>query len=122
MSANAITDDVLRIEVRLFGGPIVLVEGEPIRLSKYQSYLVALVFGHGEEGISRSRLIDYLWDEPDGALQRHRLSQLLLGVKKKCGRQIMRDDGGFFTERPRRPGVRPNAGSAIGQTPGVSRI
>ena len=54
------------------------------------------MFGHGEEGISRSRLIDYLWDEPDGAPQRHRLSQLLLGVKKKCGRQIMRDDGGFL--------------------------
>ena len=96
MSAHTNTDDPLSIEVRLFGGPIVLVEGEAIRLSRYQSYLVGLVFGHGEEGISRSRLIDYLWDEPDGAPQRHRLSQLLLGVKKKCGRQIMRGDGGFL--------------------------
>ena len=96
MNAHTNTDDPLRIEVRLFGGPIVLVEGEAIKLSKYQSYLVALVFGHGEEGISRSRLIDYLWDEPDGAQQRRRLSQLLHTVKKKCGRKIMRDDGGFL--------------------------
>ena len=96
MSTHTSTDDALRVEVRLFGGPIVLVEGEAIKLSKYQSYLVALVFGHGEEGISRSRLIDYLWDEPDGAQQRHRLSQLLHGVKKKFGRKIMRDDGGFL--------------------------
>ena len=96
MSAHTNGNDPLRIEVRLFGGPIVLVEGEAIRLSKYQSYLVALVFGHAQDGISRSRLIDFLWDEPDGAPQRHRLSQLLLGVKNKCGRQIMRDDGGFL--------------------------
>ena len=96
MSAHTNTDDPLRIEVRLFGGPIVFVEGEAIKLSKYQSYLVALVFGHGEDGISRSRLIDFLWDQPDGARQRRRLSQLLLTVKKKCGRKIMRDDGGFL--------------------------
>ena len=73
-----------------------LVDGEAIKLSRYQSYLVALVFGHGEEGISRTRLIDLLWDEPDGVPQRHRLSQLLLRVKQKCGRKIMRDDGGFL--------------------------
>lgn len=75
---------------------MVLVDGEAIKLSRYQSYLVALVFGHGEEGISRTRLIDLLWDEPDGVPQRHRLSQLLLRVKQKCGRKIMRDDGGFL--------------------------
>ena len=96
MSAHTNPDDPLPIEVRLFGGPIVLIEGKGVRLSKYQSYLLALVFGHGEEGISRSRLIDYLWDEPDGAQQRHRLSQLLHGVRKKCGRKMMRDDGEFL--------------------------
>ena len=96
MSAHTNTDDPLRTEVRLFGGPLVLVDGEAIKLSKYQSYLIALVFGHGEEGISRSRLIDFLWDEPDGAAQRHRLSQLLHGVTKKCSRKIIRDNGGFL--------------------------
>lgn len=69
-----LTDHAARIEVRLFGGPIVLVDGEAIRLSKYQSYLVALVFGHGEGGISRSRVIDFLWDELGGVRQRRRLS------------------------------------------------
>ena len=98
MSAHTNTDDPLRIEVGLFGGPLVLANGEAIKLSRYQSYLVALVFGHGEEGISRSRLIDFLWDEPDGASQRHRLSQLLHVIKKKCGRKIIRDDGGFLLD------------------------
>ena len=96
VSAHTNTDDPLRIEVRLFGGPTVLVGGEAIKLSKYQSYLVALVFGHGEEGISRSRVIEFLWDEPDGVHQRHRLSQLLYGVNSKCGRKIINDDGGFL--------------------------
>jgi len=93
VSVHKNTDDPPPIEVRLFGGPIVFVEGKAIRLSKYQSYLVALVFGHGEEGISRSRLIEFLWDEPEGAQQRHRLSQLLYEIKKKCGQAIIRDDG-----------------------------
>jgi DNA-binding SARP family transcriptional activator/tetratricopeptide (TPR) repeat protein len=90
------TDDSRRIEVRLFAGPLVLVDGEAIKLSRYQSYLVALVFGHGGEGVSRSRLIDFLWDEPDGAPQRHRLSQLLHRIREKCGRRIIRDNGGFL--------------------------
>ena len=72
------------------------VEGEAIRLSRYQSYLVALVFGQSAEGISRTRVIHFLWDEPDGAPQRHRLSQLLYGINQKCGRKIIRDDGGFL--------------------------
>ena len=96
VSASTNTNDPQHIEVRLFGGPVVLVEGEAIKLSRYQSYLVALVFGHGDEGISRARVIEFLWDEPDGVHQRHRLSQLLYGVNRKCGRKIMRDDGGFL--------------------------
>ena len=89
-------DDPQHMEVRLFGGPRLLVGGEAIRLSKYQSYVIALVFGHGEEGISRARVIELLWDEPDGVHQRHRLSQLLYALKRKSGRKIMRDDGGFL--------------------------
>ena len=96
VSAHTNTDDPQHIEVRLFGGPVVLVENEAIKLSRYQSYLVALVFGHGEEGISRARVIEFLWDEPDGVHQRHRLSQLLYWINRKCGRKIMRDDGGFL--------------------------
>ena len=91
-----LVSDAERVRVRLFGGPIVLVEGQAIKLSKYQSYLVALVFGNAEDGISRVSVIDFLWDEPDGALQRRRLSQLLYGIKQKCGRKIIRDEGGFL--------------------------
>ncbi|MCH7857052.1 MAG: AAA family ATPase [Gemmatimonadetes bacterium] len=96
MSPHTNSDDPRHIEVRLFGGPMVLVEGEAIKLSRYQSYVVALVFGHGEEGISRARVIEFLWGEADGAHQRHRLSQLLYGINRKCGRKIMRDDGAFL--------------------------
>jgi len=96
VSAHTNTDDPQHIEVRLFGGPVVLVEGEAIKLSRYQSYLVALVFGHGEGGISRARVIEFLWGEPDGVHPRHRLSQLLYGIHGKCGRKIIRGDGGFL--------------------------
>ena len=73
------------IQVRLFGGPVVEVDGEPVRLSKYQAYFIALVFGHGRDGLSRSKAIEMLWNEPDGVEQRHRLSQLLYTVKRKLG-------------------------------------
>ena len=82
------------IQVTLFGGPIVEVDGEAVRLSKYQAYLVALVFGHGREGLSRSKAIELLWNEPDGPEQRHRLSQLLYTLKRKLGgRKIVGDVG-----------------------------
>ncbi len=74
MSAHTITDHAQNIEIRLFGGPVVLVDGEAIKLSRYQSYLVALVLGHGGEGISRARAIEFLWEEPDGVHQGRRLS------------------------------------------------
>ena len=90
------SDDPEGVEVRLFGGPAMFVGGEPIKLSRYQSYLVALVFGHAGEGISRCRVIELLWDEADGVHQRHRLSQLLYGINKKCSGRIIRDDGGFL--------------------------
>ena len=96
MTAHTNTGDPWHMEVRLFGGPVVLVEGEAIKLSRFQSYLIALVFGHGEEGISRARVIEFLWDEPDGVHQRHRLSQLLYGIKGKCGRKIIRDEAGLL--------------------------
>ena len=96
MSAHTNTGDPWHMEVRLFGGPVVLVEGEAIKLSRFQSYLIALVFGHGEEGISRARVIEFLWDEPDGVHQRHRLSQLLYVISRKCGRKIIRDEAGLL--------------------------
>ena len=95
---NAATspNDPFRLEIHLFGGPRLLAGGKAIKLSKYQSYLTALVFGHGEEGVSRSRVIEFLWDEPDGLRQRHRLSQLLYTLNSKTDQKIVQDDGGFL--------------------------
>ena len=85
------------VQVRLFGGPVVEVGAKPVRLSKYQAYLIALVFGHGQDGLSRSKAIELLWNEPDGRRQRHRLSQLLHTLKRKLGgREIVRDDDFFL--------------------------
>ena len=49
MSVHTSSDHPEGIEVRLFGGPVVFVGGAAVKLSKYQSYLVALVFGGAEE-------------------------------------------------------------------------
>jgi len=78
-----------RISLRLFGGPILEVDGEPVRLSSYQACLLSVVYGHGRDGISRSRVIDFLWNEMDGQKQRHRLSQLIYGLKRKAGADVI---------------------------------
>ena len=78
-----------------------LVGDEPVRLSRFQAYVIALIFGHGEEGISRPRLVEMLWGHPDGPPQRHRLSQLLYGIRQKVGgRAIVKDDGFLMSNLP----------------------
>lgn len=78
-----------RISLKLFGGPILEVGGEPVRLSSYQACLLSIVYGHGGDGVSRSRVIDLLWDEMDGPRQRHRLSQLIYRLKRKTGTDVI---------------------------------
>ena len=78
-----------------------MVGDQPVRLSRFQAYLVALIFGHGRDGISRSRVVEMLWDEPGGPPQRHRLSQLLYGLRQKVGgTAIVKDDGFLVSDLP----------------------
>lgn len=86
---NDPSTDGRRISLRLFGGPILEVGGEPVRLSSYQACLLSVVYGHGGDGISRARVIDFLWNEMDGPKQRHRLSQLIYGLKRKAGTDVI---------------------------------
>ncbi len=86
---NDLSTNGQRISLRLFGGPILEVGGEPVRLSSYQACLLSIVYGHGGDGISRSRVIDLLWNEMDGPKQRHRLSQLMYGLKRKAGIDVI---------------------------------
>ncbi len=86
---NDLSTNGQRISLRLFGGPILEVDGEPVRLSSYQACLLSVVYGHGQDGISRSRVIDFLWNEMDGQKQRHRLSQLIYVLKRKAGTNVI---------------------------------
>lgn len=70
--------------VELFGGPRLLHAGEPVPLSPYQTCLLAIVFGSVDERVSRSRIVNLLWEEESGKT-RHRLSQLLYSFSKKPG-------------------------------------
>jgi hypothetical protein len=42
--------------------------------------LLALVAGHGDQGVSRDKLLAYLWPESDEARARNSLKQVLFGL------------------------------------------
>lgn len=77
------------LQVRLFGGVRLLAAGKPIPLTPNQRALVALVYGHGREGLGRLDVARYLWG-PDAAQQgRQRLRQLLFELRARVGRPIL---------------------------------
>jgi len=71
--------------VQLFGIPRVLRADSPVRLSPLQLGLVAVVYGHGREGIGRPRVGELLWRDDAEADVRHRIRQLLVDVRTKTG-------------------------------------
>jgi hypothetical protein len=82
-----------RFRVRLFGAPAVIGPNGPVRLSPLQMALVAVVYGHGSAGISRSRSIRLLWGTEATSDARHRLRQLLLEVSTRVGSRIIDTNG-----------------------------
>ena len=83
-----------QFELRLFGGPHLTKDGESVVLSPYQAYLMALVYGHEESGISRSEAAWLLWEQDDTPKTRQRMRQLLHWTKQKAQWSIIDTDVG----------------------------
>jgi predicted ATPase len=77
--------------VRLFGGPVLLRDGVPLSLSAYQGHLLALIYGNGSDGISREDAAWLLWESEDSPKARHRVSQLLYGLRSRVGEPVIKE-------------------------------
>jgi len=82
------------VRVRLFGGPLLLRGGVPVPLSPHQAALLALVYGSGDQGVSRAEVAWQLWECADSPSTRHRISQLLYGLRKRLGAPSVDESGG----------------------------
>src|SRR5688500_7872825 len=71
--------------VQLFGDSQVLRSDTPVRLSPLQMALVAVVFGHGRDGLTRARVAGLLWGVEADSDARHRIRQLLVEIRLKVG-------------------------------------
>jgi DNA-binding SARP family transcriptional activator/tetratricopeptide (TPR) repeat protein len=60
-------------------------DGDALQLSPAQSCLLALAYGSGAKGVTRQEAAWLLWEEDDSPAARHRLSQLLYGMRKRVG-------------------------------------
>ncbi|MGD2071723.1 MAG: AAA family ATPase, partial [Gemmatimonadota bacterium] len=86
--------------LRLFGGPMLVLEEEEVKLSPFQASLIAIVWVHGVTGVSRSRVSWLLWESEDDAPARHRISQLLYGIGAKAGMVAILAEGDDLKPSP----------------------
>ncbi|MEX0837282.1 MAG: AAA family ATPase [Gemmatimonadota bacterium] len=89
--------------VELFGGPKVVARDEPIDLTSQQQVFITLVFGHGDQGISRPRLGWILWEEDESPRLRQRIRQLLHRTHERLGAPLVEAEGDHL--RPLSTGV-----------------
>jgi DNA-binding SARP family transcriptional activator len=84
------------LQLRTFGGLTLRLDGTPITgvvTQRRQLALLALLAVSGEEGMSRDKLLAYLWPEKDSEASRHNLNQLLYSQRQHAG------DAGLFQGR-----------------------
>lgn len=86
--------------LRLFGGPILIRDGSPVKLSPFQSALVAVAYGLPATEIPRSTVQEHLWGGADTKAVRHRLSQLIYQTNRRCGATIISLDGELVRAYP----------------------
>lgn len=77
------------IRLRLFGGPEITGSGGPVKLTPHQQCLVALVAVAGAGGIDRARVIQLFWEAADSPRTRHRLRQLVHGLRSRVGAEAL---------------------------------
>mgnify|MGYP001248738726 CR=1 FL=1 len=71
------------MRVELFGRPRVHLPDGPAGLSPLQLALVALVYGHGSQGLGRPSAARFLWRREADSETRHRIRQLLVDIRTK---------------------------------------
>ena len=86
--------------LRLFGGPVLMRDGSPIRLSPFQTALVAITYGLPAAETPRSTVQEHLWGDADTKAVRHRLSQLVYQINHRCGAVIVSLDGELVRAHP----------------------
>ena len=84
--------------LRLFtlGGLTLERDGQPIGgigNRKVPLILLALLAGHGAQGISRDKLVAYLWPDSDEARARNSLKQVLFGLRRELGDSLLTSAG-----------------------------
>jgi adenylate cyclase len=90
--------------LRTFGGLSLESDGAPLPSSATQRRrlaLLVLLARAGDRGVSRERLLAYLW--PDGSPEnaRHALDQLLYATRRDLGRDAVASEGGQLRLNPR---------------------
>ncbi len=75
--------DPTRLDLRLFGGPVVLRDSERLSLSPQQAAFFGVLYGADKERLSREEVLAVFWPDDDPAKARRRLNQLLYSIKKK---------------------------------------
>jgi DNA-binding SARP family transcriptional activator len=84
------------LRLRAFGGLTLRLDGTPITgvvTQRRQMALLALLAVSGDEGMSRDKLLAYLWPEKGTDASRHILNQLLYSQRQHAG------DAGLFLGR-----------------------
>lgn len=74
--------------VRTFGGLSVIEEGAdgaPIAVQRRRLALLALLAGAGDRGMTRERIMAYLWAESGTTSARHNLKQAVFGLRQQFG-------------------------------------
>jgi DNA-binding SARP family transcriptional activator len=88
-----------QLHVRLFAGPSVHGVQGPVKLSPQQLALVAVVYGHAPNGISRPRVAQLIWGTEASSEARHRLRQLLVEIRSRVGSRIIDTHGDLLKPR-----------------------
>lgn len=77
--------------VRTFGGLSVIEEGAdgaPIAVQRRRLALLALLASVGDRGMTRERIMAYLWPESGTASARHNLKQAVFGLRRQFGAEV----------------------------------
>jgi DNA-binding SARP family transcriptional activator/tetratricopeptide (TPR) repeat protein len=85
-----------RLNIQLFGGPVLSGSEGPVGLSPAQAALLGIVAGSGTRGMARSQIRALLWPREEGARVAHRLAQLQYSLNRRAGGPLVLADGEFL--------------------------
>lgn len=72
-----------RLMLRLFGANLLLEDGSPIQVGKKELILLCLLALSAEERVSRTTLINLIWNDGDDPLLRRRLHQICFKLRRR---------------------------------------